>query len=80
MELYDKRVKVVNPKTGEISYNFLPPADGMDRVRHGGESILVFISTFRFNSNRFVTTEPMAVEIPHSLKLWKCVPVFDDEK
>ncbi|XP_055325553.1 uncharacterized protein LOC129579470 [Sitodiplosis mosellana] len=46
LELYDKKVKVVNPKTGEILYNFLPPAAGMDKVKHGGFAFHADTATF----------------------------------
>lgn len=39
MELYEKKVKIVNPKTGEITYNWMTIRDGMDKVKQGGKSL-----------------------------------------
>lgn len=36
--MYENKVKVVNPKTGEISYNYMLIREGIDKVKQGGES------------------------------------------
>ncbi|XP_031631205.1 uncharacterized protein LOC116345713 isoform X2 [Contarinia nasturtii] len=46
LELYEKKVKVVNPKTGDISYNFMPPRDGLFYVRQGGFAFHADTATF----------------------------------
>lgn len=38
LELYNKKVRVVNTKTGDvIGYNYFPPAVGMNKVKDGGK-------------------------------------------
>lgn len=39
LDLYNKKVKVVNPKTGEITYKFYSPDIGMKKVKQGGKSM-----------------------------------------
>lgn len=46
LELYDKKVKVVNSKTGDVTYTFLRADIGMEKVREGGEYLAIFGHTF----------------------------------
>lgn len=38
LELYNKKVRIVNPKTGDVlGYNYFPPAVGIKKVQDGGK-------------------------------------------
>lgn len=39
LDLYNKKVRIVNAKTGEITYQFFQPAEGMEKVKKGGKLI-----------------------------------------
>lgn len=51
LDLYNKKVKVVNPKTGEITYKFYSPDIGMKKVKQGGKSMDVNWFRWQFYAN-----------------------------
>ena len=37
IDLFDKRVRMVNKKTGNVTYNFVSPEYGLKRTKAGGK-------------------------------------------
>lgn len=48
LELFNKKVRIVHAKTGDVTYNFFQPAEGMEKVKKGGNAVTKEFSWIHF--------------------------------